>query len=221
MALGDFTWGRPTDGELAAAHDALRGSELAGMAAPEAVERFLAVRDGGAPGAWQDSQRVLRDWMRANPEGERLAADTSASRDLRVQAASACADLKQPTTETVDTLSRIASGPRSGTPDDMLPSTATMSLGTIIDNAPGTPAAAKVRNVLQQVLRGSDRAKTVEALHAASNSGDPAFTAIAVAKAGSAEADERAAAAHALRKMPPSQATRSARCCTTTSSPRW
>jgi hypothetical protein len=140
-------------------------------------------------------------------ELERLAADAAVGTDLRIQAASACGDLQQPTPETVEHLRRLAAAPRNGTMDDAVPSAATMSLGSIIDNAPGTPAAAKARGVLQRTLRTGDTATTVEALYAASNAGDPSFTAAAVAKAGSTNAEERAAAAHALRKMPPSKAT--------------
>ncbi len=243
-ALGDFTWGRPTDAELEAAHEALRGSALAGLSAPEAVERFLAARDGGAPGAWHDSQRLLRDWMRGNPDGVRalardlaegrhsrqdqadfvlamaqsgstvarrelegLAADAGVGPDLRLQATSACGDLKQPTTATVATLGRLAGALRAGTAADLVPSAATMALGSIVDNAPGTPAAAKARDVLQHLLGASDRPRKIDALYAASNTSDPGFAPAAVASAGSAEAEERAAAAHALRKMPPSDVT--------------
>lgn len=236
-----FTWGRPTDDELQAAHDALRGNEYAGLPASDAMTRFTTMRDAKAPGAWHDAQRMLRDWMRGNPDGVRelsqslragrygrsdqadvvlamaksrspvarreltgMAADDAAASDLRVQAASACGDLTEPTPETVETLERLAFQPRTGTYDDVLPSTALMSLGTIVDTAPGTPAAAQARAILQRTL-GTDL--TVEALYAASNSGDPSFEAAAVDYAASDVAEERAAAAHAVRKMLPSAVT--------------
>ncbi len=244
IAVGDFTWGRPSDDEVAAAHEALRGNRWAGLPAEQAVAEFLAQRDGGAPGAWHDAQRMLRDWMRGNPAGvrelaramaagryarkddadlvlamaksgspaardelHRLAGDASVGNDLRVQAASACGDLKQPTPETVATLTRLASQPRAGTPDDILPSTALMSLGTIVDAAPGSPAAAQAAAFVQRTIDGSDRDARVQALYAASNSGDRRFLPAAIANAGSDDADERAAAAHAMRKMVPSAAT--------------
>ncbi len=246
LALAGFTWGRPTDAELAAAHEALRGNALAGLSAPEAVARFLAVRDGGKPGAWQDSQRLLRDWMRGAPDGvrvlgrelaegryarkdqadfvlamaksgspvargelERLAGGDAASHDLRIQAASGCADLEQPTTETVAMLDRLASAPRTDTPDDILPSTALMSLGTIIDNAPGTAAAIQARGVLRRALRAGGPGK-IEALYAASNAGDATFAGVAVDSTRSDVPEERAAGAHAMRRMPPSPAMQTA-----------
>ncbi|HEV7735720.1 MAG TPA: hypothetical protein VGR62_26330 [Candidatus Binatia bacterium] len=243
LAMADFTWGRPTDAELQAAHDALRGSELVGLSASDAVDRFTALRDGGTPGAWHDAQRLLRDWMRANPAGveslaqlmlegryarkdqadfvlamaksrspvarrqlTRLTEETAANTDLRVQAASACGDLTEPSLETVDALERIASAPRTDTPDDILPSTALMSIGTIVETAPGTPAAARALAILQRSLQ-TGGAGAAEALYAASNSGDPSFLQPSVLFAASTEPDERAAAAHAMRKMLPSEVT--------------
>lgn len=244
VAVGAYLWGRPTEAELAAAHEALHGARYAGLPAAEAVTTFLTVRDGGAPGAWHDAQRMLRDWMRGNPAGvrelsrrmsagayarkdqadltlamarsgshagrdelQRLASDGAASTDLRVQAASACGDLKQPTPATVATLARIAATPRDGTPADMLPSTALMSLGTIVDTAPGTPAAAQARRIVQQTIRTGSGATRAEALYAASNSGDRGFLSDAIASAGSTDTEERAAGVHAMRKMTPTGAT--------------
>jgi hypothetical protein len=89
----------------------------------------------------------------------------------------------------------------------MLPSAATMSLGTIIGHAPGTPAAAKATRELQRTIGSADKTRTNEALWAAGNSGDTVFVPAAVRAAGSDDAEHQAAGVHALWKMPPSAAT--------------
>jgi hypothetical protein len=96
---------------------------------------------------------------------------------------------------------------RSETPEDILPSAATMALGSILGNAPNTAAGSQAREVLHSMLQAGETAKTVEVLYAASNSGDKSFLAKSVAFAASEQPEERAAAAHSLRKMLPSNDT--------------
>ncbi len=244
IVLSDYVWGRPSEAEMELAHEALRGSDMKELAAADAVAKFLAQRDSGVPGSWHDAQRMLRDWMRANPDGvrelaremvqhkysrsdqadivlamaksgstaarhelEQLVKDTGAGTDLRVQAASACGDLKQPTVETVSVLKDIGSVDRSGTPEDILPSAATMALGSIIDTAPSADAAIEARKVLHDMLQQGQTGKTVEAFYAASNSGDASFLPQANTYAKSEQPEERAAAAHFVRKVQPSPET--------------
>jgi hypothetical protein len=244
VAIEDFVWGRPTEAELADAAEALRGKELASLAVDDAWARYLALRDGGAPGAWHDAQRLLRAWMKANPAGvkelvlrmragkfsrkdqadlalalaksgspvareglEALASDRRASNDLRVQATSACADLAQPTRKTVETLADLAAAKRTGEAGDMVASAARMAMGTILESAPGSEAAEAARADLRKALDSGDAATVAEALWAASNSGDPAYVADAERFARSADERERGAAAHALRKVLPSEKT--------------
>jgi len=244
IVMADFVWGRPTEAELDRAHEMARSGNLAGLPPDEALNQFLATRESGKPGAWHDAQRLMRDWMRANPDGVRdvaqmlgdghfgvsdqadlvlalaksgspearaelegLVRGSSFDRDLRVQAASACADLIEPTTTTVSVLNEVSAGPRSGTSDDILASTATMSIGTIVYNVPSSRAADAGRQILHKRLQSSDTIDKVEALHAASNTGDPTFLAAAGAAAASEVPEERAAGAHSLRKMIPSEST--------------
>ncbi len=244
IVIADFVWGRPTEAELDQAHESARSGSLAGLPADEAINRFLATRESGKPGAWHDSQRLLRDWMRANPKGvrelaqmmaegrfgvsdqadlvlalaksgspegrselESLVRGSSVDQDLRVQAASAMADLVEPTTTSIEVLNEVSAGRRSGTPSDILASTATMSIGTIVYNVPTSAAAEAGRKILRKRLQSTDTVEKVEALHAASNTADPEFIPAAKAAAGSEVPEERAAGAHTLRKMIPSEST--------------
>jgi len=138
---------------------------------------------------------------------EQLVQDTGADTDLRVQAASACGDLKEPTVDTVAVLQRIGATERTQTPEDILPSAATMALGSIIETAPMGAAGTAARQVLHSMLRSGEKAKTVEVLYAASNAGDASFVPIAQAQATSEQPELRAAAAHTLRKLLPSSET--------------
>ena len=235
-----FVWGRPTQQDVAAAHDALRGLDLAGLSESDAWAKFVALRDSRQPGAWQDAQRLLRDWIRQNPQAlpglakhllagkyrvaeqadlmlalaksgssqarqllADLARNAAASSDLRVQAASACADLDAPTHDTVAAMRELSAQPRTGEPSDILGSTATMTLGTLVDTVPGSAVAVEASQALHDMLQSDEPVRHVEALYAMSNSGDPAFAADVLHAAQSADVAERAAAAHAMRKMLP------------------
>ena len=134
---------------------------------------------------------------------EQVAADGALKENLRTQAVSALGDA-MPDAETFTTLTRLADRVGGSSTQDLVGSAATMTLGTLIDQHPGVSDAA--RAYLEQRLAATDSKGVTEALWAVGNSGDAGFMDVVTPLATSPDADVRAAAAHALRRMPSREA---------------
>ncbi|MFO0749599.1 MAG: HEAT repeat domain-containing protein [Myxococcota bacterium] len=204
------------------------------------VEDAWKAYQRGAADDWFAAQKLLRAWLRANPEGadalaaglragryseaeqaalvlalakadtpesrralEGLAADRALPENLRTQAVSALADVPSPTRATVDTLTRLADRVDGATTQDLVGSAATMSLGTLLAGAPAEDVGDLARAYLDRRLADASQPdRTVEALWAVGNAGDAGFLDAVEPLVESPDADLRAAAIHALRRMP-------------------
>ncbi|MCA9561022.1 MAG: hypothetical protein KC583_20885, partial [Myxococcales bacterium] len=239
MNLSEYIWGPVPEDVLAQAHREGRFAWLRGVPHDEAWKHYVALRDGGAPGAFFEAQALMRAWMAMNPEGVKalaqamrdgafdesaqsqivlamaksgspvaaaalraMALDGALGENLRVQATSALADLRAPTADTVDALTRLASRGEGVSEHDLVGSTATMALGSLMRDHPGyAPVAEPARAYLEQVLTEDDPVRLAEGLYAVGNAADEVFLPQIHALAGHVEPNVRAAAAHATRRM--------------------
>ncbi len=157
----------------------------------ERADIVLALAKSGSP--------VAAEELRA------LARDASADPKLRVQATSALADLPSPTTDDVRALDELSSHRTGPVGADMVGSTATMALGSILEHAGGEVETA-AREALDRRLSSTDVPALTEALWAVGNSGDSHFAGAVGRASTSADDQVRAAAARASRGMAPNVA---------------
>lgn len=157
----------------------------------ERADIVLALAKSGSPTAAEELRALVRD--------------TTADGKLRVQATSALADLPAPTAEDVRALDELSSHRSGPVGADMVGSTATMALGSILEHAGGEVGTA-AREALDRRLSSTDAPALTEALWAVGNSGDPYFAGAVGRAASSTDDSVRAAAARASRGMPPNVA---------------
>lgn len=159
----------------------------------EAAALCLALAKSGS----REAQRAL----------EQLAADASLPENLRTQAATALADLVAPDAHAVETLIHLADRDGGASQQDLVGSAATMSLGTLLgQHSDVAEVADAARSYLEGRLGATDPKGVSEALWAVGNSGDASFLDLLTPLIENADAELRAAAAHALRKMPGQEA---------------
>jgi hypothetical protein len=135
-----------------------------------------------------------------------LASAANLDENTRVQATSALADLDHPTLADVQTLATLAARSNASA-HDMVGSSATMSLGSILKGANDGDVVAAARATISGQLASAAPAVQAEALWAVGNSGDTHFAAAALSASSSSDDSVRAASARAVRGMPPATAT--------------
>ncbi len=131
-----------------------------------------------------------------------LGSDATLDANTRVQATSALADLDHPTVADVQALAAQS----SASAHDMVGSSATMALGSILEGANDGDVVTAARATLDEQLASAASAVRAEALWAVGNSGDTHFAAAALSASTSSDDAVRAAAARAVRGMPPATA---------------
>ncbi len=168
-------------------------------AMPELVEALRAGRFTEAEQAALMLALARSGSVPAREALETLAGDALLPENLRTQAVSALADA-EPGEGTVANLVRLADRKDGNSLQDMVGSAATMTLGTLIDQHPATTDEA--RAYLAQRITATDPTAVSEALWAIGNSGDATFIEDVTPLVTSNDPEVRAAAAHALRRMP-------------------
>lgn len=198
-----------TDGAPGAWHRAQKELRSWIRANPEAARALVRELRKGTFKAGERADIVLALAKSGSPvaaeELRALARDATADAKLRVQATSALADLPSPTTDDVRALDELSSHRSGPVGADMVGSTATMALGSILDHAGGEVEAA-ARDALDRRLASTDVPSLTEALWAVGNSGDAHFASAISRASTSADEQVRAASARASRGMPPNVA---------------
>lgn len=173
---------------------------------PEGVRAVVRELRRGRLGSGEQADLVLAlaksGSSVAAAELRALGSDATVDENTRVQATSALADLDHPTVADVQALAARS----SASAHDLVGSSATMALGSILEGANDGDVVNAARATLDNQLASAEPAARAEALWAVGNSGDPHFAAAALSASTSSDDAVRAASARAVRGMPPATA---------------